>query len=143
MSPAPPAKNGTPAWTLHDPPANKFYLLEWPAFEILSRWSLGTVQGVMDAVNQETTLTVTEHDVLGMITFLDQNFLFQTTTAAGNQRLVSAQKASRPGWAMWLLKNYLFIRVPVVRPESFLKKAGPAAEFFYSRSFFVMVAVCR
>ena len=141
LSPAPPAKNGTPAWTLHDPPSNKFFLLEWPAFEILSRWGIGTVQGVIDAVNQETTLTVTEHDVLGMITFLDQNFLFQTTTAAGNQRLVSAQKASRPGWAMWLLKNYLFIRVPVVRPGNFLKKAGPAAEFFYSRSFFVLVAV--
>ncbi len=141
LSPAPTSKNGTPAWTLHDPPANKFFLLEWPAFEILSRWSLGSVQVVIDAVNQETTLTVTEHDVLGMITFLDQNFLFQTTTAAGSQRLVSAQAAGHPGWGMWLLKNYLFIRVPVVHPEKFLKKAGPVAGLFFSRSFLAMVGV--
>ena len=27
LFPAPPAEDGTPGWTLHDPPANKFYLL--------------------------------------------------------------------------------------------------------------------
>jgi putative peptide zinc metalloprotease protein len=140
LFPAPRAENGTPAWTLHDPPANKFFLLGWPAFEILSRWHLGTVQSVVDAVNQETTLAVTEQDVLGMISFLEQNFLLQTSTPAGNQRLVSAQAASRPGWALWLLKNYLFIRVPLVQPEGFLKKTLPFAEFFFSRAFFVMVA---
>ena len=131
LFPAPPAENGTPAWTLHDPPANKFYLLGWPAFEILSRWNCGFVQSVVDAVNGETTLTVTEQDVLGMITFLERNFLLQTTTSNGNKRIISAQTASRPGWALWLLKNYLFIRVPLIQPERFLKKTMPYVEFFF------------
>lgn len=141
LFPAPPAENGTPAWTLHDPPANKFFLLGWPAFEILSHWNLGSVQSVVDAVNRETTLTVNEQDVLGMVAFLEQNFLLETSTPAGNQRLVAAQSASRPGWAAWLLKNYLFIRVPLVQPERFLKKASPFVELFFSRTFLVMVAV--
>ena len=141
LFPAPPAENGTPAWTLHDPPANKFYLLGWPAFEILSRWNCGFVQSVVDAVNGETTLTVTEQDVLGMITFLERNFLLQTTTSNGNKRIISAQTASRPGWALWLLKNYLFIRVPLIQPERFLKKTMPYVEFFFSRPFFAMVVV--
>lgn len=138
LFPAPPAKNGTPAWTLHDPPANKFYLLEWPAFEILSRWGLGTVQNVVDAVNQETTLTISEQDLLAIISFLEQNFLFQTSTPEGNKRLAAAQAASRPGWASWLLKNYLFIRIPVIRPERFLKKAAPIVAFLYTRLFLAL-----
>jgi len=141
LFPAPPAENGTPAWTLHDPPANKFYLLGWPAFEILSRWNLGSVQSVIDAVNQETTLSVTEQDVLGMIAFLEQNFLLQTSTPAESGRLLTAQLASRPNWASWLLKNYLFIRIPLVKPERFLKKTLPFAEFFFSRAFLFMVIV--
>lgn len=138
---APPQENGTPSWTLHDPPANKFFLLGWPAFEILSRWHLGSVQNVIASVNKETTLMVSEQDVLGIVNFLEQNFLLQTLTATGNQRLVTAQKAGRPGWGAWLLHNYLFIRVPLIKPERFLKKTMPYAEFFYSRTFFVMAAV--
>ena len=141
LFPAPPAENGTPAWTLHDPPANKFFLLGWPAFEILSRWNLGSVQNVVNAVNQETTLTVNEQDVLGMAAFLEQNFLLQTTTAGGNQRLVAAQAASRPGWASWLLKNYLFIRVPLVQPERFLKKTAPLVGLFFSHMFLTVAMV--
>jgi len=137
---APPAKDGTPAWTLHDPPANKFFLLGWPAFEILSRWNLGSVRNIVNAIGQETTLAVTDQDVLGMMAFLEQNFLVQTSTPSGNQRLKAAQAASRPGWASWLLKNYLFIRVPLVQPERFLKKAAPFAGLFFSKTFLLMTA---
>jgi len=135
---APPSEDGTPAWTLHDPAANKFFLLGWPAFEILSRWNLGSVRSVVEVVRRETTLNVTEQDVLGMAAFLEQNFLLQLSTAAGNQRLLSAQAASRPGWALWLLHNYLFIRVPLVQPERFLKKTLPFVEFFFSPTFYAV-----
>lgn len=138
---APAAVDGTPAWTLHDPASNKFFLLGWPAFEILSRWNLGSVQSVVDVVGRETTLNISEQDVLGVAAFLEQNFLLQMSTPAGNQRLLSAQAASRPGWALWLLKNYLFIRVPLVQPERFLKKTLPFAELFFSRTFFVTALI--
>lgn len=96
------------------------------------------MQSVVDGVKRETTLNVTEQDVLGVAAFLEQNFLLQLSTPAGNQRLLSAQAASRPGWALWLLHNYLFIRVPLVQPERFLKKYLPVAELFFTRTFFVM-----
>lgn len=141
LFPAPTAEDGTPAWTLHDPPANKFYLLGWPAFEMLSRWNIGSVQNLVEAVNRETTLTVTEQDARGIIAFLEQNFLLQMPTPAGNQRIVAAHAAGRPGWASWLLKNYLFIRVPLIKPERFLKKTVPFAELFYSPIFFIMTVI--
>jgi len=32
-----PSPEGAPTWMLHDPAANRFFQLGWPAFELLSR----------------------------------------------------------------------------------------------------------
>ena len=139
LFPAPPSGNGTPAWTLHDPAANKFFQLGWPAFEILSRWRLGSLQAVIETVNRETTLSISENDVLGVITFLEQNFLLDAATARASERLTAARAASRPGWAAWLLKNYLFIRIPLIRPQRLLDAMTPRISWLYTGSFGFMV----
>jgi putative peptide zinc metalloprotease protein len=139
LFPAPPSGDGTPGWTLHDPAANKFFLLGWPAFEVLSRWGLGTLEAVLEAVNRETTLSLTENDVLGVIGFLEQNFLLDSATSRASDRLAAARAASRPGWAKWLLHNYLFIRMPLIRPQRLLDAVGPKISWLYSGSFFSLV----
>ena len=40
------------------------------------------------------------------------------------------------GWAKWLLKNYLFVRVPLVRPDPWLGRALPYLRFIYTPGFF-------
>ncbi len=141
LFPAPATVDGTPAWTLHDPPANKFFLLGWSAFEVLTRWSHGTVASIVEAVNRETTLSISDEDVLGVVAFLEHNFLLQSTTPFGSQRLLKARAASRPGWAKWLLNNYLFIRIPVVKPERFLAFIRPCTELFFTPSFFLLTSI--
>ena len=42
LYPGPPALDGSPSWTLHDPSAHRFYRIGWPEFEILSRWDGAT-----------------------------------------------------------------------------------------------------
>ncbi len=139
LFPASPSNDGTPAWTLHDPAANKFFLLGWPVFEVLSRWGLGSLQAVVEAVNQETTLTLSENDVFGVITFLEQNFLLDAVSSRASERLVAAQAANRPGWASWLLKNYLFIRIPLVRPQRLLDEMAPTVAWLFSGVFRFLV----
>ncbi|NTV15608.1 MAG: HlyD family efflux transporter periplasmic adaptor subunit [Desulfobulbaceae bacterium] len=141
LFPAPATEDGIPTWTLHDPPANKFFLLGWPVFEILSRWDLGFAGRIVEAVNQETTLTIREQDVARVVGFLEQNFLLQSSSPAENQRIVSSHFAHRPRLATWLLHNYLFFRVPLVKPQRFLKKTEAVAEWFYSRTFFLIVLI--
>ncbi len=139
LFPAPPSGDGTPAWTLHDPAANKFFLLGWPAFEILSRWRLGSLQAVVEAVNRETTLSLAENDVLSVIAFLEQNFLLDAVSCRASERLAAARAASRPGWASWLLHNYLFIRVPLLRPQRLLDGMTPKVAWLFSTPFFCTV----
>ncbi len=141
LFPAPPSTDGVPSWTLHDPPANRFFHLGWPAFEILSRWQLGTVGAILEAVGRETTLDLTEDDVLGVLVFLEQNFLLDFGSAQGSEKLAAAQKATRLHWFSWLLKNYLFFRIPLFRPQRFLDYSARAVTFFYTRSFFMLVVL--
>ena len=43
--------DGQPSWTLHDPVRNLFFRIDWSTFEILQRWSIGNVPGIVSDVN--------------------------------------------------------------------------------------------
>lgn len=119
---APPEADGTPAWHLHDPAANHYYLLGWPAFEILSRWTLGAPDAIVAAVNGETTLEISLEDIKALAEFLERHNLFEASSARDSERLAAMAKARKVHWLKWLLHNYLFFRIPLVRPGPFLDR---------------------
>ncbi|KAF0812137.1 hypothetical protein IGB42_03414 [Andreprevotia sp. IGB-42] len=141
LHPGPADDSGAPTWTLHDPAANKFYELSWPAFEILSRWSLGDPQALLDAVNRETTLTVDEDDLEAVGQFLSYHSLLLAWRADDTARLDKMAAAHRTSKAMWLLKHYLFFRVPLVRPMPLLQRFSPWVEWAYSPRFWWAVGM--
>lgn len=140
LYPAPPGRDGAPSWSLHDPAANRFYLITWPAFEMLSRWRLGTPAAVAEAVNRETTLTVTEDDVATLVPFLQAHFLTDSSTPQDTARILEIRGRSRARWWLWLVKNYLFFRIPLFRPQRLLEKLDPWIQPLFTPTF-VMVLV--
>lgn len=144
LHPGPPASDGSPTWTLHDPAANRFYQLSWPAFEVLSRWSLGDPERIVAAVNRETTLTISSAEIDGVLQFLTGHHLLLAATPEDSERLAGAQQATRLSKPKWLLKNYLFFRLPLVRPMPILARVAPLMGWVYHRYFWfaiVMVAL--
>jgi putative peptide zinc metalloprotease protein len=132
--PGPAYPDGSPSWTLHDPAANRFYQISWPAFEILSRWELGSSEAISESIGRETTLSVTDDDIRGMISFLDRNFLIDSAYG-GTGRIAARFEALRGNWPSWLLKNYLFFRIPLFRPQRFLDAAARRLSWVYTRWF--------
>lgn len=135
-----PAPDGSPTWTLQDPVSNRFYQLSWPAFEILSRWHLNEVDALTEAVNTTTTLTVSQDDVKGVVEFLSQHHLLRMQSADDTARLERYRIATTPGKAKWLLKNYLFFRLPLVRPQRLLDFLAPAFALVFTQKFWWVVA---
>lgn len=131
LHPGPAEPSGAPTWTLHDPAANKFYQLSWPAFEILSRWPLGEARALLDAVNRETTLTVGEDELEAVVQLLHRHNLLLAWRAQDSARLGRIAGAHRVSKAMWLLKHYLFFRVPLVRPMPMLQRCAPWVEWAF------------
>ncbi|MHC1481686.1 efflux RND transporter periplasmic adaptor subunit [Frateuria aurantia] len=137
-----PTADGAPTWMLHDPAANRFYQLSWPAFEMLSRWSLDDAAAIVAAVNHETTLQVVESDFTDLLRSLRQMNLLQVRQpqdVAWIARQASAGKMSR---AMWLLKHYLMIRIPLWHPMPLLKRLAPAVRFAYTAWFWWAISAC-
>lgn len=139
LRPAPAAPDGAPTWTLHDPAVNRFYQLGWAAFEILSRWPLGEVDAVVAAVHAQTTLRIERDDVLALLQFLAGHHLLQAAGAQDSENLRQAARRGKLSMGQWLLKNYLFLRVPLVRPMPFLRWLSPWVGFVYRPGFWWLV----
>jgi putative peptide zinc metalloprotease protein len=103
--PGPAAHDGGPTWTLHDPLANRYFRLSWPAFEILSRWHLGEAQSVAESVESETVLEVGAEDVGEVVEFLARGGLLKTETGKDVDRLLAIHDAAKTGWLTWLLHH--------------------------------------
>lgn len=119
---------GAPTWMLWDQPRNLFFRLGWAEFEMLSRWfSFREPQGLIDAVNRETTLNITRERLVELVQFLRVQGLTQPDSSDFGQH------SRHIGLFTSLLHHYLFFRIPLVRPDSFLQRILPVAAFFTHR----------
>jgi putative peptide zinc metalloprotease protein len=139
VSRGPAALDGSPTWTLHDPVVNRFYRLGWPEFEIISRWNGATADAIVARVNAETTLRIEPDEVEELRRFLLAYDLLHAPTAQMTAHLLDKAKRQRHGWARWLLHNYLFVRIPLVRPDRFLSATYPYVANLFSRRVALMI----
>src|SRR3569833_500889 len=135
LAASPPNSDGSPAWTLYDPAAHRVYQLGWIAFEILSRWALGNVDAIVIAVRRDTTVEVESEDGLALARFLVAHELIAANSLLDTQRLVATNAKRRISPAMWLLKHYLFIRIPLIRPMPCLRWISPRVQWLFRPAF--------
>ena len=120
---AQPDKDGAPAWSIQDPVTNRFFRIGWVEFECLLRWPGHPAQIAEDIANS-TPLAVDEEQVEAFARFLERHRLLRPTPE-GVSRL--AAQAREPGWKhwRWWLHHYLFIRIPLIRPDRWLAAVLP------------------
>jgi putative peptide zinc metalloprotease protein len=137
--PGPAALDGSPTWTLHDPARNRFYRLGWTEFEIISRWDTGSIETLMQRLRVETTLRVEPEDVEELARFLMGFDLLRIVGPQATSNMVKKAQLQRENWARWLLHNYLFMRIPLLRPDRFLTATYPYVSWIYSRNFAIAI----
>lgn len=139
LHPGPAEVGGAPTWTLHDPTDNRFFQLSWPAFEILSRWALGTPTALLEALRRETTLDLDAEALSEVLGFLGQHHLLRGRSAEASAHLSRAASAQRMSKPMWLLKHYLFFRLPLLRPMPLLRAVSPYVQWIFTPGFWLAV----
>lgn len=120
---AAPDPDGSPAWSIQDPVTNRFFRIGWLEFECLLRWA-GTPAEVASDIAATTPLAVEAAQVETFARFLERHRLLRPTRE-GVARLVA--EANQPGWRhwRWWLHHYLFVRIPLVRPDRWLSRVLP------------------
>ncbi|MDO9214617.1 MAG: biotin/lipoyl-binding protein [Methylococcales bacterium] len=131
--------DGTPTWTLHDPAAHRYFRLGWLEFEFLQRWGLGNAEHIIQSIQHDTPLDADVADVEAFGQFLTAHQLTKPQGAATSQLLASRRKAAQPNFLTWLLHNYLFLRIPLLRPDSALQKALPFVSVLFNRQFLTVL----
>ena len=122
---AAPNEDGTPAWMIQDPVTNRFFRIGWIDFELLVNWADNDTLSLVRTVNQQTPLNVTQDDVKQLIKFLSDNQLLRLNTKADVAKTLTRAKNMQRSFLEALLHNYLFFRLPLVRPQRWLAALKP------------------
>lgn len=139
LLPGPVMPDGQPSWTLHDPVRDQFFRIDWPTFEILSRWADGDADLIVESINRDTALQVDPLAVAAVGRFLVDNELVERSNAGGMAAQLHAMEGT--AWQKFV-HNYLFFRVPLWRPDAWLERWAPVAARFQTRGFlFATLAV--
>ncbi|MDE2287072.1 MAG: HlyD family efflux transporter periplasmic adaptor subunit [Burkholderiales bacterium] len=141
LTPGAATPDGAPTWMLHDPAGNRFFQIGWPAFEMLSRWSLDDPEAIVASVNAQTTLRLTRDDFEALLRMLHYQHLLVAASPADTGLLENAAAAHKLSRAMWLLKHYLMIRVPLWHPMPFLRRFARYAEIAYRPAFWMVIVL--
>ncbi len=134
--------DGSPAWMIQDPINNKFYRIGWLDFELLLRWQLIDIKGIVEEVNAETTLDVDADNVTELIAFLNNNKLLQSSSAEAVNRLIAEKSKQKQNVFSWLVHHYLFFRIPLIKPQVLLAKILPYVQWLFSPiTAFIVLAI--
>ncbi|UVT18915.1 MAG: HlyD family efflux transporter periplasmic adaptor subunit [Nitrospira sp.] len=129
-----PADDGSPTWVLVDPLRGKYFQIGWQAYQILSRWNGRSAEAVTTAIHAETTCRVTLKHIDDLLKFLHGHHLMRDPPQGGYRTYGSQSEAARPQWLMWLVHHYLFVQIPLVRPNRFLRATLPYIEWLFAPS---------
>ncbi len=132
---------GAPTWLVVDPVANTYTQIDETAFQLLSVW--GTAATAVDLATAAAAtfgLSVSPAQVEELARFLDARHLVVAPRQNGWRHFAEAARRREQGWLGWAVHNYLFVRVPLVRPQRFLDRTLPLTAIFYSRGFWLAIA---
>ncbi len=135
----PRAYDGSPTWTLYDPAVHRYFRIGWLEFECLHRWDLADAGQIADAIHKETPIDADAADIEQFAEFLSKNHLTRPVGREATKQLSYLKHASKPGFWTWLLHNYLFFRVPLIKPDRYLKKVRPMMSVLFNHHYLTLL----
>jgi putative peptide zinc metalloprotease protein len=126
---------GEPSWLIYDGLQHRYIQIDRAAFMALSVWAdVASAQALSDAVQQRFNIAFDLEDIAALARFLQANRLTVDGPSQGWRDLSAASTASKHGIVMTMVHNYLFLRVPLFKPEAFLRRTLPLVSPLYARA---------
>ena len=113
-------EQGDPSWLIFDPARNSYFNLTLQAFQVLQNWQAGTSVTEFIKLLSNRSVEIDEKQLGSLIRFVEHSQLIQSSTQADSERLFKAKHGKKRHWLIWLIHNYLFVRIPLFRPDRFL-----------------------
>jgi len=127
-------EDGAKRWLLFDPIQNKYFTIALDTFQLISHWQNNKTADELISDLQEKGFELDEASLSVFVQFIVNSGLTVTNNHQGVARLIENERRQHRNPLQWLLHNYLFIRVPVVKPDRWLTQTLPKLNFLYSKS---------
>lgn len=124
--------DGIPHWLIFDEGRNKYFVVGWPEYEMLSRWNLADPEKIIAAVNSETTLHIDMKDFEALEWFLHRNYLVEQRWRSVYQKAREQKLIKGENIFYWFVRYYLFFRIPLFNPDNFLDRTKIVGDILFS-----------
>jgi putative peptide zinc metalloprotease protein len=128
---ASPDEDGEPRWQIFDPLSNKFFHLSRTAFYLFRDWSDASNDRELCTLVERRGVEIEADELTFFIRFLEINHLVETQSEADLARLQGEVVRQKKHVILWILHNYLFIKIPLVRPDIFLSRVFPRVKILF------------
>lgn len=129
--PTAPSATGEARYLIHDAVSGRFHRIGHHANAVLTRWRAVPVSEFADSLirdgvyrNRETALEALKT----LMGFLDRNRLLETGSSDRADQFAEQEARQRRPWHEIILHKYLFIRMPLFKPQAMLDRLIPWLE---------------
>ncbi len=140
---------GKPTWIdgqvvflLMDPLSSHYYRIDKKTLVILQHWQQIDPDKLVLKLHALKYTDIVRDDIDEVLGFIINHQLVDTKTAERLDVLIKQKNAAKLTWVNWLIHNYLFFKVPLVKPDRFLSLTLPwVSKLFTRRYVMFMVGV--
>ena len=128
------AEDGSPTWLIYDPLRHCYFSLRRTAFHLLEHWQEGLSLDRYLSLLAERDIEVSREETSAFLAFLRGNNLLVADDPKAIEHLRDQHQKRQQHWLRWLVHHYLFVRIPLVRPDGFLTRALPWVRWMGGRT---------
>ncbi|SIS46043.1 HlyD family efflux transporter periplasmic adaptor subunit [Neptunomonas antarctica] len=125
-------EDGAPRWLLYDGVRNRYFTLALSALDLIKHWQPGVTAEEMSAYLGSRALECEAIEIRAFADFLISNNLVIARSEGASDYFAKQKRDSQKSLWRWLLHNYLFVRIPLVRPDPLLAKIAPRLSWLFS-----------
>ena len=135
LLPGTPMEDGSPSWLIYDNLRNKYFTLGLNAFRMLRHWIAGVDSKQFIEKVEAKGVSIKEEELDDFINFLKVNSLITHSSSEDVKLLLAQHQAKKKHWFLNLIHNYLFFKIPLIKPDPFLDTTINIAKFFGKKLF--------
>lgn len=132
--PSAPLSNGAPAWVIFDPVSNRYFEIGREILDMLILWRVGTVDKLIRQLRVEFGRIVKDEEVVDAIHFLMSNALLRDIPNGDYKLMAEKQAEQKKSWFSRGMHGYLFFRIPLFRPDRFLRATWPVVAPLFTKT---------
>lgn len=132
LLPGSPDEEGAPRWLLFDAMRNRYFALSQGGLELVQNWRAGVASSEFSKQLSAAGHEISQAEIDAFVGFLSGNHLVQARSKEASADVYASHVSTLLGFWRWLLHNYLFIRIPLLRPDRLLARWAPRLTWLFS-----------